>query len=138
MTQTSSPDVSRFVVDTNALWWYLRAPERLSPAADVVFRLAEAGGTVLVVPAIVVAELYYLSFKVREALPPSELMEWFERSGSFVVSDLGAAQLGLLDRLPEIPEMHDRLIAAEALALGVPVVTRDPVIAASPQVQSIW
>ena len=138
MTQTSSPDASRFVVDTNALWWYLRAPERLSSTADVVFRLAEAGGTVLVVPAIVVAELYYLSFKVREPLPPSELMKWFERSGSFVVSDLGAAQLELLDRLPEIPEMHDRLIAAEALALGVPVVTRDPVIAASPQVQSIW
>ena len=44
----------------------------------------------------------------------------------------------MLDRLPEIPEMHARLIAAEALALGVPVVTRDPVIAASPQVQSIW
>ncbi len=138
MTQTSSPDTSRFVVDTNALWWYLRAPERLSPAADVIFRLAEAGGTVLVVPAIVVAELYYLSFKVRDPLPPSELMEWFERSGFFVVSDLGSPQLELLDRLPEIPEMHDRLIAAEALALGVPVVTRDPVIAASPQVQSIW
>ena len=138
MTQTASPDVSRFVVDTNALWWYLRAPERLSPAADVIFRLAEAGGTVLVVPAIVVAELYYLSIKIREPLPPTELLEMFDRSGFFVASDLGSPQLEMLDRLPEIPEMHDRLIAAEALALGVPVVTRDPVIAASPKVQSIW
>ncbi len=138
MTQIPSPDVSGFVVDTNALWWYLRAPERLSPSADAIFRLAEAGGTALVVPAIVVAELHYLSIKARDALPPTELMALLDGSGYFVVSDLGRTQLELLERLPEIPEMHDRLIAAEALALGVPVVTRDPVIAASSQVQSIW
>ena len=138
MTQTSPSNPSSFVVDTNALWWYLRAPERLSPSADVIFRLAEAGGTALVVPGIVVAELYYLSMKVRDPLTPRELMKLFDESGFFVASDLGRTQLELLDRLPEIPEMHDRLIAAEALALGAPVVTRDPVIAASPQVQSIW
>lgn len=135
---TSSSDISRFVVDTNALWWYLRAPERLSPSADVIFRLAEAGGTVLVAPAIVIAELYYLSIKTRDPLPPAELMERLDKSGIFVVSDLGRTQLELLSQLPEIPEMHDRLIAAEALALDALVVTRDPVIAASPQVQSIW
>ena len=138
MSQTSFPDVSRFVVDTNALWWYLRAPERLSPSADAIFRLAEAGGTELMVPTIVVAELYYLSIKTRNPLPPAELVEMLDSSGFFAVSDLGRTQLEMLDRLPEIPEMHDRLIAAEALALGVPVVTRDPVIAASHQVQSIW
>ena len=92
----------------------------------------------MVVPAIVMAELYYLSVKARDPLPPSELMELFDQSEVFVVSNLGRTQLELLDRLPEIPEMHDRLIAAEALALGAPVVTRDQAIAASPQVQSIW
>ena len=136
--QTRPHDLSRFVVDTNALWWYLKAPERLSASADVIFRLAETGNTVMVVPAIVFAELYYLSVKTGDPLPPSELMEMFDASGVFRVSDLGRTQLEMLDRLPEIPEMHDRLIAAEALALGAPVVTRDPVIAASAQVQSIW
>ena len=136
--QTHPHDLSRFVVDTNALWWYLKAPERLSASADVIFRLAETGNTVMVVPAIVVAELYYLSVKTGDPLPPSELMEMFDASGVFRVSELSRTQLEMLDRLPEIPEMHDRLIAAEALALGAPVVTRDPVIAASAQVQSIW
>lgn len=135
MTQPQSSDIPQFVVDTNALWWYLRAPERLSHAADVIFRLAEAGGAVLVAPAIVVAEL---SLKVQDPLAPSELMELFDESSFLAASDLGRTQLEMLDRLPEIPEMHDRLIAAEALALGVPVVTRDPVIAASTQVQSVW
>ena len=39
---------------------------------------------------------------------------------------------------PEIPEMHDRLIAAEAAALDAPVVTRDATLSASPQVEAVW
>ena len=92
----------------------------------------------LVVPAIVVAEVYYLSVKLGQPfILPNFLNELATVHGMYI-SDLGRTQLEMLDRLPEIPEMHDRLIAAEALALGAPVVTRDPVIAASPQVQSIW
>ena len=100
--------------------------------------MADAGNAVLIVPAIVAAEVYYLSVKTGQPLPPSDLLQVIDTSDSLTLSDLGRTQLEMLDRLPEIPEMHDRLIAAEALALGVPVVTRDPVIAASPQVQSIW
>ena len=100
--------------------------------------MADAGKAVLIVPAIVVAEVYYLSVKTGERLPPSDLLRVIDTSDSLNLADLGRTQLEMLDRLPEIPEMHDRLIAAEALALGVPVVTWDPVIAASPQVQSIW
>ena len=127
-----------FVVDANALWWYLKLPRRLSPSAEEVFRQAEAGSVVLVVPAIVVAEVYYLSVKLGQPfILPNFLNELATVHGMYI-SDLGRTQLEMLDRLPEIPEMHDRLIAAEALALGAPVVTRDPVIAASSQVQSIW
>ena len=100
--------------------------------------MADAGKAVLIVPAIVVAEVYYLSVKTGERMLPSDLLRVIDTSDSLAFSDLGGTQLEMLDRLPEIPEMHDRLIAAEALALGVPVVTRDPVIAAPPQVQSIW
>ena len=34
--------------------------------------------------------------------------------------------------------MHDRLIAAEADALGAPVVTRDEALAASDRVTTVW
>ena len=100
--------------------------------------MADMGEAVLIIPAIVVAEVYYLSVKTGQRLPPSDLLRVIDTSDSLILSDLGRAQLEMLDRLPEIPEMHDRLIAAEALALGVPVVTRDPVISASRQVQSVW
>lgn len=134
----TEPAPRTFVADTNALWWFISGSGQLSPAAAAVFELAEAGRAVLIVPAIALAELYYLSVKVHRSYTPVDLMNALEAVNGVYLSDLGRTQLEMLDRLPEVPEMHDRLIAAEALALGVPVVTRDPVIAASPQVQSIW
>ncbi len=138
MTETDRGSLPRFVVDAHTLWWYMKSSPRLSSATANIFAMADAGNAVLIVPAIVVAEVFYLSVKTGQPLPSSDLMEVIATSNSLTLSDLGRTQLELLDRLPEIPEMHDRLIAAEALALGVPVVTRDPVIAASAQVQAIW
>ena len=138
MTQVYLEGLPRFVVDTNALWWYISRSDRLSPAAAAVFELALAGRAALVVPAIALAELYYVSVKMGRPYIPADLMNALESVRGIYLSDLGRTQLEMLDRLPEIPEMHDRLIAAEALALGAPVVTRDPVIAASAQVQFIW
>ncbi len=138
MTQINQNSLPQFVVDAHSLWWYMKSSSQLSPAAAAIFRLADTGNAVLVVPAIVAAEVYYLSVKIGEPLPPSDLLHAIDASDTLRLADLGRTQLGMLDRLPEIPEMHDRLIAAEALALGAPVVTRDPVIAVSPQVQSIW
>ena len=138
MTQPNPSGLPLFVVDAHALWWYMRSSTQLSSAAAAIFRLADAGGAVLVVPAIVAAEVHYLSVKLGEPLAPSDLLRAIDEADTLRLSDLGRTQLELLDRLPEIPEMRDRLIAAEAAALGSPVVTRDPDIAASPQVESIW
>lgn len=132
----SSP--ARFVADTHTLWWYLWSRDRLTPAASAVFRLAETGGATIVVPAIVVTELYFLSVKIGRRMTPSQILEALDRVGGITTSDLGRAQLERLDRLPEIPEMHDRLIAAESMALDAPLMTRDAVLAASSQIETVW
>ena len=129
---------ARFVVDTHALWWYLRSPERLTTAASAVFRLAETGNATIIVPAIAVAEFYFLSAKLGQPIPPSDLLAALDAVGGIELSDLGRAQLERLDRFPEIPEMHDRLIAAEAAALDAPVVTRDEILTASVQIETVW
>ena len=129
---------ARFVVDTHALWWYLTTPERLSAAVSAVFRLVETGSATIIVPAIVVAELYYVSVKLRRPMAPSALLDTLASVGGIELSDLGRTQLEWLDRLPEIPEMHDRLIAAEAMVRQAPVVTRDAVLSDSPQIETIW
>ena len=129
---------SLYVVDTNAVWWYIKSPARLSPAAAAAFLLAETGNAILIVPAIVVAELYYVSAKHGQPYTARELLNALESVRGVRVSDLGRAQLELLDRFAGIPEMHDRLIAAEGVALGAPVVTSDKAVAAEPQVQVVW
>ena len=127
-----------FVVDTHALWWYLRFPERLSPAASAIFQLAKTGNATIIVPAIAVAELYFLSVKMRQPFVPSDLLDALASVGGIELSPLGSAQLKEMDTLHEVPEMHDRLIAAESFVHNAPVVTRDEALARSPRVQTIW
>ncbi len=129
---------TKFVVDTHALWWYLRSPECLTPAASAVFRLAETGNATIVVPAIAIAEFYSLSAKLNQPIAPSTLLDALASVSGIEVSDLGRAQLERLDQFPDITAMHDRLMAAESAALGAPVVTRDAILAASSQVETIW
>ncbi len=127
-----------FVADTHALWWYLKSPERLSATATAVFRLAETGNATIVIPAIAVAEFYFLSVKLGQPVGPSDLLSALESVGGIELSDLGRAQLEQLEFCQDIPEMHDRLIAAESLTLEAPVLTRDKTLTASPQIPTIW
>ncbi len=126
------------MVDTHALWWYLQSPDRLTPAASAVFRLAETGNATIVVPAIAVAEFYFLSVKLKQPVAPSTLLNALANVSGIELSDLGRAQLERLDQFPDIPEMHDRLIAAESAAIEAPVVTRDATLSASPNVETVW
>ena len=131
-------NANSFVADTHALWWYLRSPELLSPAASAVFRLAESGNALIIVPAIVVAEVYYLSVKLGQALTPATLFDALTGREDIQLSSLGRSQLEKLSLFPEIPEMHDRLIAAESVSLDAPVITRDETLSTSPKIDTIW
>ena len=120
------------------MWWYLRSPERLPAATSAFFRLAETGNATIVVPAIAVAEFYFLSVKLGQPFAPSHLLDALASVGGIELSDLGRAQLEKLDLLTEIPEMHDRLIAADSMALDAPALTRDETLAASTQIETVW
>ena len=84
------------------------------------------------------AELYYLSIKLGRHTTPSELIDAIRVARGFEFSDLGRAQLERLDAIEALPEMHDRLIAAEALILDAPVITRDRAFYDSPQIETVW
>ena len=135
---TDLNDGMRFVVDTHALWWYFKVPTRLSTTASDIFRMALADKATIIVPAIVVAEFYFLSIKSREPFTPSELIDTMKVPIGFEFSSLGESQLEKLDDLQEIPEMHDRLIAAESMILDAPLITRDGTLADSPQIETVW
>ena len=113
-------------------------PELLSPAVRDVFGMAETGEATIIVPAIVIAELYYVSVKNHKPISVSIFLEDLLSRGWLELTDLGRPQLEYLDRIPEITEMHDKLIAAESIILGAPLLTRDVLLLESPNVETIW
>lgn len=131
------PDLPAYIVDTHSFYWYLQSPDRLSVAADAIFRLVEAEKAQLIIPAIVIAEIYYLTRKKGQPLLPSKLLEDIYQAPGFYLSELGRPQLQKIEVL-DIPEMHDRLIAAEALVHEAPVMTKDPVLQTLNEIETVW
>ena len=138
MTSSEDKGPPVYVADTHAMWWYLSSSDRLSPAADAVFRLVETGNALLMIPAIVIAEIYFLSVKLGSPFPPTDLYEALDGVEGVVISPLDRRQLTALQEVLDVPEMHDRLVAAEAFVLAAPIITRDQVLAGSHKVSTIW
>ena len=133
-----SRDLPEYIVDSHALFWFLEYPSQLSPAADAVFRLAAAGGALIVVPAIVVAELFYLTAKAGLPILPSELLSRIDASREFAFSEMGQDQLEAMESIAGVTEMHDRLMAAEAVMRQAPVISKDEILRQSQVVDVIW
>ena len=127
-----------YILDTHALWWYLKRPSLLSATAREILLQAEAGNGRLIVPAIVVAELQHVTLRANDPITATELFALLDSRSWIEVSPLGRPQLEYLHRLPDIPEMHDRLIAAESIILGAPLLSRDRLLLQSPNVETIW
>jgi PIN domain nuclease of toxin-antitoxin system len=61
-------------------------------------------------------------------------------NSSFVTQDLTEDIAQTLAQIPRstVPDMPDRIIAATALHLNLPLVTKDSKIRALPNIQTIW
>lgn len=129
------------VADTHAALWYVLKNPRLSLRAHSFIEEAATAGLNIAVSAISLAEIVYLVEKKR--LPVSVYVEL-----KAVLSDTGS----VLEEVPfsgetaeamrmvprdAVPDMPDRMIAATAIHLGVPVISRDGRIRAS-SVETIW
>jgi PIN domain nuclease of toxin-antitoxin system len=130
--------LSEYVLDAHALYWYWMEPHRLSATAEAIFRDLERGEAVGFVPWIVVTELHYLTRRRGNAHSVGEILGLLDRAPALRLESLTRRHLVAFDRLIDIPEMHDRMIAAVGLLHDATVVTRDPDIQAHPMVRSVW
>ena len=134
---SNSTPGSEFVTDTMGLVLRLEG-RKMSAAARAIFEAVESGHATLHVPAIVLAEILYLSEKQRIGISLQDVAEYFTRYPDCRECPLTLAVAGSAAQIFDIPELHDRLIAATARLLSVPLLTNDPVIQASSALQTIW
>jgi PIN domain nuclease of toxin-antitoxin system len=127
-----------YVTDTHGLLWYFARPARLGPRAAAAFAQVAAGEADLVVPVIVVAELIFTIQNRSVSADFDPIVKYLLASPNVSVVDLSLARALDLRTLTVIPEMHDRLIAAEALARDLPLITRDQIITAARLVETVW
>jgi PIN domain nuclease of toxin-antitoxin system len=130
------------VADTHAIIWYLVEPDRLSQIALEAMDRTIAAGEPVYISAISLIEICYLIEKHRivNDLIQRILEVLNERNPSLVVAPIDlkiSLSVQSIDR-NIVPDMPDRIIAATALHLNLPLVTCDRRIQAERSIVTIW
>ena len=132
--------VKNFITDTIGLARYLE--DNLPGPASDVFSLAERGEASILVPQTVMGEFICIAMKgrLRFADPKGAVKQ--------VLDELRGASFIFQSNFPEdgwdiflsldIPELHDRLIAAEALTRSSSLISNDPVFRKVHDLEVIW
>ena len=77
-----------YVTDAHALGWYFTDDPRLGPQAAQIFERSERGEYLILVPAIVLAELFHISRKKRIDLDFADLLQGVDEKCNFLVTAL--------------------------------------------------
>ncbi|WP_375479279.1 type II toxin-antitoxin system VapC family toxin [uncultured Nostoc sp.] len=131
----------RAVADTHAVIWYIFGDSRLSTTAQNTIAQIASSGDQVAFSSITLAEIVYLSEKGRiSPLTLERLLASVDTTDTVLLevpfTRHIAEALRLVNR-SQVPDLPDRIIAATALYLGVPVISRDKKIQLS-SVNTIW
>lgn len=131
----------RAVVDTHAVIWYIFGDTRLSVIARNTIEQIAAEGNQVAFSSITLAEIVYLSERGRiDAATLDRLLRTVDGENAVLTEvpfDRNIAQSLMRVERSQIPDLPDRIIAATALYLGLPLISRDRRILLS-DVDTIW
>jgi len=129
------------IADTHSAIWYIADSPNISLIATKAMDDATDFGEPIYVSAITLVEMAYLIEKGR--LPEQDLSDLLKElqspSSNFELVPIDLAVTQSLRKISrsEVPDMPDRIIAATALYLNLPLVTRDGKIRAT-NLTTIW
>jgi PIN domain nuclease of toxin-antitoxin system len=131
----------RAVADTHTLVWYLYGDPRLSNVGRAAIDAAAARGEQVGLSSITLAEIVYLVERERIAAKTFDrVLAEMDSEDAVLVEipfDRTVARAMQDASCLCVREMPDRIVAATAWSLGVPLISRDRAIQAS-GVQTIW
>lgn len=129
------------VLDTHTVLWYLENSKELSTVAREAIQNALHDGNRVFVSAISVTEAIYLC--ERKKIPDTGLQRLRQTlrdpAAGLSITHVDARVADAMERVPRniVPDMPDRIIAATALHLGLPLITRDRRLQ-SAGIKTIW
>jgi predicted nucleic acid-binding protein len=119
-----------FVTDTQALVKFMMGKKVINDRCHQAFQSADKGESTIIIPAIVLMEMLYLFEKSRIDVGLLQTEELF-KSQNYQFEPISFDILKTAAEIDDIPELHDRVIAATARYLDLPLITNDPEIRAS-------
>ena len=122
--------MNRYVTDTQALIKFMSGQKVINQRCNQAFLSADRGESIIIIPAIVLMEILYLFEKNRipfDLIQAEDLL----KSKNYQFEPLSLEILKTAAAIKDIPELHDRLIAATARYLDTSLITNDPVISKS-------
>jgi PIN domain nuclease of toxin-antitoxin system len=133
--------MAAIVADTHAAVWYLLNAPNLSTQARIAMDEATDGGDPIYVSSISLVEIVYL---VEKGRLPGVVIDRLttalsDPGAAFVIAPLTESAALAVQRISRdiVPDMPDRIIAATALNLDLPLVTRDSDISKT-GITTIW
>jgi PIN domain nuclease of toxin-antitoxin system len=130
-----------YVIDTHALIWHLQSHPNLSPRVRAILSQADQGQAVIIIPTIVLIEIVYLGEKGRIAQNLAQtVLQLLQGGDNYQVASLDLSVVQSLAQIPRsiVSDMPDRIIAATAFSLNVPLLSRDQAITQATQIEVVW
>lgn len=129
--------MNRYVADTMAL--VLRLEHRRLPTlVKETFIESEKGRAKLLILTMVLSEVAYLSEKRRIDISLVEVEQYIRNNSLINEYPLTLQTIKVAFDIDDIPELHDRLMAASAKEANAVLITNDPVIENSSHVKALW
>ena len=126
-----------YIADTMALVLRLER-RRLPQKVKAVFEDAENDNAGIFIPAMVLAEIGYLSERRRIETSLTDAKIYCSDHKLINVEPITELIIEKSFQIDDIPELHDRIIAGTAYSMEMQLLTNDPIISASKYISVVW
>ena len=127
-----------FVTDTHSWLWYMSNDRRLGKKAKAVFKDADIGKSVVLIPTIVVAEGIYVARQKGILKEMEKVVQDLGLSSNYLIRPMDHRLLTALVKDKRKMSIHDKIITITAELEKAEILSKDAVIVKLAKVKVRW